>query len=111
MAMARRAFRRPVTDEEIAGYVAMTHQALTVGVGTVTFIDTEAGDGAAFRRRPPHVGHASSLGTSSSLVMHSGHHITTSRLRVRQHPTSPTPTTLHFAISPIPSNAGCTFWR
>lgn len=31
MAMARRAFRRPVTDEEIAGYVAMTHQALADG--------------------------------------------------------------------------------
>lgn len=30
-AMARRAFRRPVTDEEIAGYVAMTHQALDDG--------------------------------------------------------------------------------
>lgn len=30
-AMARRAFRRPVTDEEIAGYVAMTHQALAEG--------------------------------------------------------------------------------
>lgn len=31
MAMARREFRRPVTDEEIAGYVAMTHQALADG--------------------------------------------------------------------------------
>lgn len=31
MAMARRAFRRPVTDEEIAGYVAITHQALADG--------------------------------------------------------------------------------
>ena len=30
-AMARRAFRRPVTDEEIAGYVAMTHGALAEG--------------------------------------------------------------------------------
>ncbi len=30
-AMTRRAFRRPVTDEEIAGYVAMTHQALDDG--------------------------------------------------------------------------------
>ncbi len=30
-AMARRAFRRPVTDEEIAGYVAMTHKALDDG--------------------------------------------------------------------------------
>ncbi|MBA4019790.1 MAG: hypothetical protein C0483_21705 [Pirellula sp.] len=29
--MARRAFRRPVTDEEIAGYVAMTHGALAEG--------------------------------------------------------------------------------